>query len=80
LPLFAGRVLAFDMSASQCYADSMAKARVAGLAIAVADGYIAATALANGMMVTTRDTSPFEAAGVAVINPWDGDKPASSAS
>ena len=70
LPLFAGRVLPFDMATSQCYAESMAKARSAGLAIGTADGYIAATAIANGMMIATRDTSPFEAAGVPIINPW----------
>ena len=71
LPLFAGRVLPFDMSASQAYGELMAKARVAGLAISAADGYIAATAAANGMMVATRDVSPFEAAGVDTINPWE---------
>lgn len=71
LPLFAGRVLPFDMSASQSYGELMAKARTAGLAIGTADGYIAATAAANGMMVATRDVSPFEVAGVDVINPWE---------
>jgi toxin FitB len=48
----------------------MAKARTAGLAIAAADGCIAAIAAANGFAVATRDTGPFEAAGAAVINPW----------
>lgn len=71
LPLFTGRVLSFDISASQSYSELMAKARIAGLAISVADGYIAATAAANGMIVATRDVSPFEAAGVNVINPWE---------
>ncbi|MBN2907609.1 MAG: type II toxin-antitoxin system VapC family toxin [Rhodobacteraceae bacterium] len=71
LPLFAGRVLAFDLAASQAYAELMAKARAAGLAIGTVDGYIAATAAANGMMVATRDTAPFVAAGVPVINPWE---------
>ncbi len=71
LPLFAGRVLPFDMAASQAYADLMVKARAAGLAISTADGYIAATAAANGMMVATRDTAPFNAADVSVINPWN---------
>ena len=71
LPLFAGRVLSFDMSASHSYGELMAKARTAGLAIGTADGYIAAIAAANGMMVATRDVSPFEAFGVAVINPWE---------
>jgi len=72
LPLFAGRVLPFDLACTQAYAKLMAKARAAGLAIAAADGYIAAIAAANGFAVATRDTSPFEAAGVLVINPWVG--------
>jgi predicted nucleic acid-binding protein len=71
LPLFAGRVLPFDMSASHCYGERMANARNSGLAIGTADGYIAATAAANGMIVATRNTSPFKAAGVDVINPWE---------
>lgn len=70
LPLFAGRVLPFDLGCTQAYAERIAKARSAGLAIAMADGYIAAIAAVNGLAVATRDTSPFEAAGVAVINPW----------
>ena len=70
LPLFVGRVLPFDMSASQAYSELMAQARAAGLAIGTADGYIAATAKANGMVVATRDVNPFVAAGLDVINPW----------
>ena len=70
LPLFAGRVLPFNMACTQAYAGLMAKARTAGLAIATADGYIAAVAAANGFTVASRDTGPFEAAGAAVVNPW----------
>lgn len=70
LPLFAGRVLPFDLTCTQAYPALLAKARAAGLAIATADGYIAAIAAANGFAVATRDTSPFEAAGTTVINPW----------
>jgi predicted nucleic acid-binding protein len=72
LPLFAGRVLPFDLGCTRAYADLMTQARAAGLAIASADGYIAAIATANGLAVATRDTGPFEAAGAAVINPWLG--------
>lgn len=70
LSLFVGRVLPFDLACTQAYAQLMAKARTARLSIATADGYIAAIAAANGFTVATRDTSPFEAAGSAVINPW----------
>ena len=70
LPIFVGRVLAFDLSASESYANIMAKARSIGRVISVADGYIAATAAANSMMVATRDTDPFDAAGLKTVNPW----------
>jgi hypothetical protein len=42
-----------------------------GLAIPVADGQIAAIAAVHGFTVATRDTAPFLAAGVPVINPWE---------
>lgn len=70
LPLFAGRVLAFDMACTSAYAELLAKARRAGVAIATADACIAAVAATNTLAVATRDASPFEAAGVEVINPW----------
>ena len=70
LPMFAGRVLSFDLAASQAYAELMAKARSEGRTIPVSDGYIAATAAANAMMVATRDTAPFEAAGLKTVDPW----------
>jgi len=71
LPAFAGRVLPFDLDISQTYADLMARARAGGKAIGKADGYIAATAAAHGLVVATRDTSPFEAAELNTINPWE---------
>ena len=71
LPLFAGRVRPFDMDCTTAYAELMAKAKSAGLAIAAADGYIASIAATNRFSVATRDVSPFQAAGVNVINPWD---------
>lgn len=71
LPMFANRVLAFDMACTRAYAELLAKSRAAGLAVETADAFIAAIALANEFTVATRDTGPFEAAGLNVINPWD---------
>jgi toxin FitB len=71
LPLFVGRILSFDLEASQTYSDLMARAREAGKAIGKADGYIAAVAASDSFAVATRDTAPFEAAGLSVINPWN---------
>lgn len=70
LPYFSERILPFNLAASQFYSELMTRARGAGKAISTSDGYIAATAAANGLVVATRDTSPFEAAGLKVINPW----------
>ncbi len=71
LPMFAGRILAIDLSTSKVYAELMINARLAGRAISKADGFIAATAAANAMIVATRDTAPFEAVGLKTVNPWN---------
>ncbi|MGQ0708761.1 MAG: type II toxin-antitoxin system VapC family toxin [Rhodoferax sp.] len=70
LPLFAGRVLPFDLACTNAYAELLARVRKAGSGIETADACIAAVAHANGFAVATRDTSPFQAAGLTVINPW----------
>ena len=70
LPLFLGRILPFDAAAAEAYAVLRARARAQGRTIAPADGYIAATAASHGLIVATRDTEPFQAAGLTVINPW----------
>ncbi|MFF2322892.1 type II toxin-antitoxin system VapC family toxin [Agrobacterium sp. NPDC058088] len=69
LPIFDGRILPFKAGTSKFYADLMTSGRTSGKAIGKA-GYIAATATENRLAVATRDTSPFEAAGLRVINPW----------
>lgn len=75
LPMFANRVLPFDMACTKAYAELLAKSRAAGLAVETADAFIAAVVLANGFAVATRDTSPFEAAELNVINPWEVNRP-----
>lgn len=70
LPLFEGRILAFDTDAARRYADLTVAARKAGKGFPTPDGYIAATAAAHRFAVATRDASAFNAAGVPVIDPW----------
>ena len=71
LAAFSGRILPFDLGASQAYASLMAQARAKGEAMGNADGYIAATAAVHRFMVATRDTAPFEAAEIRTLNPWE---------
>jgi predicted nucleic acid-binding protein len=68
--LFGDRVLSFNAAAAQNYAIAVSRARSAGRAIGVADGQIAAIAMTHDLTVATRDTTPFEAAGLRVVDPW----------
>lgn len=68
--LFAGRILAFDEPAAHAYGSLVARARRAGYSISIADAQIAAVASVHGYSVATRDAAPFEAAGVALLDPW----------
>lgn len=68
--LFGERILPFDQQAALVYAELVSRARSAGRALSVADAQIAAIAGVHGFSIATRDTEPFRAAGVPVINPW----------
>jgi predicted nucleic acid-binding protein len=69
--LFGARILPFDRDAAIVYARLVAHARLAGHPMSVADAQIAAIADGRGFTVATRDTAPFIAAGVPVVNPWE---------
>ena len=70
LHLFKDRVLPFDSEAARHYAELAVAVRNGGRGFPTPDGYIAAVAASRGFIVASRDTSPFQAAGVTVINPW----------
>jgi hypothetical protein len=69
--LFASRILPFDQQAATMYAARMSRAHASGRTVSMADGQIAAIAAVHGFKVATRDTAPFAAAGVPVVNPWE---------
>ncbi len=71
LELFNDRVLPFDTDAARHYAELAVTARNGGRGFPTPDGYIAAIAASRGFIVASRDTSPYEAGGLQVINPWD---------
>ena len=72
MELFKDRVLAFDIDAARCYAKLAVTTKTGGRGFPTPDGYIAAMAASRGFIVASRDTAPYEAAGVSVINPWQG--------
>lgn len=69
--LFSDRLFPFDLGAALLLGEVMAVARRQGRAIGFPDGQIAAIAVHRKAAVATRDVSPFEAACVEVINPWE---------
>ncbi|MGP9724347.1 type II toxin-antitoxin system VapC family toxin [Corynebacterium sp. AOP40-9SA-29] len=68
---FRGRILPFDAEATSAYSALRARARRNGKAIMEFDALIAAVAMCRGDVVATRDTAPFQAAGVVTINPFE---------
>lgn len=68
---FVDRFLAFEREAAVVYASLASRARARGFSVSVGDCQIAAIAAVHGFAVATRDTAPFLAVGVPVINPWE---------
>ena len=67
---FESRVLAFGPAEARQWGAILAPLP-RGVSIPVVDSQIAATALAHGLSVVTRNVKDFDRFGVPVINPWD---------
>jgi predicted nucleic acid-binding protein len=67
---FRGQILRFDVPCARCYGQILAARQKLGRPISQMDALIAATALANGATLATRNTSDFENCGVPLVNPW----------
>lgn len=67
MPAFDGRILPVDAAVAR---------RAAALHVPdprpITDAFIAATALVHGMTLVTRNFADFAAAGVRLLNPWEG--------
>ena len=66
LPLFVGRILPFDVRQPPKPMRCFAPVRESREELLDPQ-----TATCHDLIVATRDTGPFEAAGLAVINPWN---------
>jgi hypothetical protein len=68
----ADRVLPFSGAAAEHYAKIVVVRRQAGYPIEAFDALIAATALASGAAVATRDIAGFQGCGIqTLIDPWN---------
>ncbi len=69
--LLADHILTFDQLAARIYGAVLLKRRAIGRPIDEMDALIAATALANGATLATRNTADFEDCGIQLVNPWE---------
>jgi len=70
LQTFAGSILGYGETAARNYARLQEGRRTAGRPLAVEDGMIAATCLAHGAALATRNTVDFSGLGLELIDPW----------
>lgn len=63
--------LPWDRETGLCWAQLIADLRREGLAMPIKDSQIAATALARGLILATRNRRDFERAGVSLVDPFE---------
>jgi predicted nucleic acid-binding protein len=68
---FQDHIVVFDRACAAAYAEIRVRRAIASLPIATPDAMIAATALAHGAILATRNVADFAACGITVQNPWD---------
>lgn len=67
---FEGRILALDEHVAMTWGRVNALASRKGRSVPTMDGLIAATAIANDLVLVTRNVSDFDGTGAEVIDPW----------
>ena len=68
---FAERILPIDRAVAEQWGNLMAQSRRSDVALSVMDGFFAATALANGLTLVTRNVKDFASLDVPLFNPWE---------
>ena len=67
---FAGRILPVDTAVMERWAELQIATQKAGRRLPLMDSLLAATALAHGLTLVTRNVADFEAADVPLLDPW----------
>ena len=67
---FEGRILPIDRAVVDRWGLPRAQAQTKGRPLPVIDALLAATALAHGLTVVSRNADDFQAIGLPFVNPW----------
>lgn len=67
---FGNRVLDVDPAVARAWGDLMALSQRRGANVQAMDGFLAATALAHGLTLVTRNTRDFAKLNLPMLNPW----------
>lgn len=71
---FHGRIVALDHSTAMIWGRLQGEAEQAGEKLPVMDSLIAASAVANGFVVVTRNVRDLERCRARVVNPWEAER------
>lgn len=71
---FAERIIDIDRETAAIWGEVMAKARNTGRVLSPMDGFLAATALRNSLILVSRNEKDFTHTGVKLLNPWNLDR------
>ena len=67
---FSGRILPIDADVALVWGIKRGEAAAHGVVLPFADSQLAATAIARGLTVVTRNTSDLERCGALTLDPW----------
>ena len=67
---FKNRIINFDLQVATTWGKIQARSESAGKALPAIDGMIAATGIANDLIIVTRNTSDMEISGASLLDPW----------
>ncbi len=68
---FENRIIDFTVEISQTWGRIQGQAELNGKTISLIDGFIAASAISDGMVIVTRNVKNFNQSGVSLLNPWE---------